>query len=81
MTDALPNVTPMLTGDRPASATCGDVSDIIACISRDWRQTAALGGVRLHTASRHDQAEAQVRGQRSWGEERALRDSNPRPSD
>lgn len=42
--------------------TCGDVTNIIPRISRDWRQTAAVGGVRLHTRSRRDQAKAQLRG-------------------
>jgi hypothetical protein len=32
-------------------ATCENTRKIIPCIFRDWRQTAARGGARLHMAS------------------------------
>ncbi|GAA0356923.1 hypothetical protein GCM10009530_02640 [Microbispora corallina] len=33
---------------RNQTATCGNAANIIPRISRDWRQTAALGDLQLH---------------------------------
>jgi hypothetical protein len=68
-------------GKKIRALICGNVADFIPRIFRDWRQTAALGGLRLRTRQEPYNEKDQLRGHLGWSGERALQDSNLRPSD